>query len=106
MVVRLLDRFGQSRHFHVAEVILLAARNLEIRVVRLPLPVEREQNVVGVEFPGRLEVLQGMELDALAQVKRDRLAAVGDVPALGESWNYLGGAALELGQAVVDRACG
>jgi hypothetical protein len=44
-----------------------------------------------------------MELDALAQMEGDRLAAVSDFPALGEAGNDLGRAALEFGQAVIDR---
>ena len=53
-----------------------------------------------------LKSLQRMELDALAQMEGDRLAAVGDVPALGQAGHDLGGAALEFGQAVVDRPRG
>ena len=104
VVVLLLDRIEQLRHVHVVEIVILAARDLVIGVVGLPLPVDREQDVVGVEVARRLEVLQRMEFDALAQMEGDRLAAVGDLPALGEAGNDLGRAALEFGQAVVDRA--
>ena len=93
-------------HAHVVEIVVFAAGDLVVGVVRLPLPVEREQHVVGVEIARRLEVLVGLPLDALAQMEGDRLAAVGDVPALREARDDLGGAALELGQAVVDRPLG
>src|SRR5580704_18561290 len=73
-------------------------------MVRLPLAVEGPQDIVRVEVARRLEVLQRMELDALAQMERDCLAAVSDVPALGETWHDLGRPPLELGQAIIDRA--
>ncbi len=103
VIVGLGDRIEKGRHVHVVEIVVLAAGNLVVRMIRLPLPVERPQYVVGVEIAGRLEVLQRVELDALPEVEGDRLAAVGDLPALGEARNDLGGAALELGQAVIDR---
>ena len=103
VVVGLGHRVERRRHVHVVEVVVLAARHLEVGVVFLPLTVDREQHVVGVEIAGRREILDAVELDALAQMEGDRLAAVGDVPALGQTGNDLGGAALEFGQAVVDR---
>ena len=75
-------------------------------MIRLPLSVERPDHVVGVEVPGRLEILHRMELDALAQMEGDRLAAVRDLPALGEARNDFGRAALEFGQAIIDRPGG
>ena len=44
-----------------------------------------------------------MELDALAEMKGDRLAAVGDFPAFGEAGDDVGCAAVEFGQAIVNR---
>ena len=102
VVVRLLQRSEQLRHVHVVEVVVLAARDFVIRIVGLPLPVERKQDIIGVEVARRLEILQRMELDALAQVKGDRLAAVGDFPAFGEARDDVGRAAVEFGQAIVD----
>ncbi len=104
VVVFFLDRIEQARHVHVVEIVVLAAGDLVVGVVRLPLPVDREQHVVSVEVAARLEILHRMELDALAQMERDRLAAVGDVPTLGEARNDLGRATPEFGQAIVDGA--
>ena len=104
VVVGLLDRIEKGRHVHVAEVVIFAARHLGVGMVWLPLAVDRPQHVVGVEIAGRLEVLQGMEFDAFAQVEGDRLAAVSYVPALRETGHDLGRASLEFSEAIVDRA--
>ena len=102
VVIGLRHRIEQLRHVHVVEIVVTAAGDLVIGIVGLPLPVDREQDVVGVEVARRLEVLRRMELDPLAQVEGDRLAAVRDFPAFGEAGNDLGRAALEFGQAIVD----
>src|SRR5208283_3950933 len=100
----LLDRIEELRHVHIVEVVIFPARHFVVGMVRLPLAVEGPQHVVGIEVAGRLEVLQRMELDALAQVEGDRLAAIGYVPALRKTWNDFGRAALEFGEAIIDRA--
>ena len=43
VVVDLVDALQQLRHVHVVEVVIGAAGDLVIGMVRLPLPVEREQ---------------------------------------------------------------
>ena len=77
---RLGDRgFEQVRHAHVVEVVVGAAGNLGVGMLRLPLALERPDHVIGVEIAGRREAVDaGMELDALAQLEGDGLAAIGD----------------------------
>ena len=52
VVVDLLDRFQQLGHAHVAEIGVVRARDLEERVVFLPLTLEHEHDVVGVQRCG------------------------------------------------------
>src|SRR6185369_6294122 len=71
----------------------------------LPLAVEGEHHVVGVEVArGRESVHAGVELHSLAQLEGDGPAAVGDLPALREGRFHFRGAARELGELVEDRA--
>ena len=70
--------------------------------VFLPLTLEHEHDVVGVQVAGRLEVLVGMPLGVLAQVEGVDRAVSGDVPLLGEAGDDLRAAALEVDDVVVD----
>ncbi len=106
VVVDLLDGLQQLRHAHVVEVRMVGARHLEVRVRLLPLPLDREDHVVGVEVARRLAGAVVVPLDALAQVERVDLAVRRDVPALGEAGHDGGAAALEIDDAAVDLAVG
>ena len=101
-----VDRCQQLVEAHVVEVVVAAAGHLVVRVGVLPLPLEREQHVLGVEVAGRLEGLVGLPLHAAAQVEGEALAVLRDVPAFGERRRDLGGARSELDQPVVDRLVG
>ena len=104
MVVDLLDRLQQIGHADADEVLVGAAGHAVERMVGLPLALEAEHHVVGVEVARRGEALGGLELDALAQVEGVLQPVVRDRPALGQRRLQVGGAALELDQAVVDLA--
>ena len=41
VIVGFLDRIEQLRHIHVVEIVIFAARDFVIRIVRLPLAVDR-----------------------------------------------------------------
>ena len=69
-----VDRRQQLVEAHVVEVVVAAAGHLVIRIGVLPLPLEREHHVVGVEVAARLEGLVGLPLDAMAQVEGEALA--------------------------------
>ena len=71
-------------------------------MVGLPLAIDREQHVVGVEVAGRLESVRGLHLHAPAELEGEGLAVFGHGPGLGEAGDHLGGSALELDQPVVD----
>ncbi len=49
-----------------------------------------------------VKIVRGLELHALAQMERIFERVGGDIPALGETRNHVGGAAIELGEAVID----
>jgi hypothetical protein len=103
VAIRLLDGGQELREAHVVEVVVPAAGYFMIRIVVLPLPLEGEQHVVGVEIPRRLEILIAMPLHAPAEVEGVDLAILRHVPALGQSGLGFGGADPELDQPVVDR---
>ncbi|MNM76769.1 hypothetical protein D3C81_886010 [compost metagenome] len=100
MVVDLLHLGDVGVHAHVGEVGELGGVRLAERVVLVEHAVEGEQHVVGVEVAGRLEVVGGVELHALAQVEGVGLAVIGYVPLFRQPRDDLGAAALELGEAV------
>ena len=102
VIIDLLDRLQQLGHAHVAEIGVVRARDLEVRVVLLPLTLEHEHDVVGVHVAGRLEVLVGMPLGVLAEMEGVDRAVGRDVPLLGEAGDDLGAAALEVDDVVVD----
>jgi hypothetical protein len=104
VVVDALDRLQQLGHAHVVEVRVVRTRHLEVRVVLLPLPLDHEDHVVGVEVARGLPRPVVVPLDALAQVKRIDGAIRRDVPALGEAGHDGGAAALEIDDASVDLA--
>ena len=66
---------------------MVRARDLEERVVLLPLPLDREDHVVGIELPRRLVAAVRMPLHALAEVEGIDLAVGRDVPLLRERRN-------------------
>ena len=106
VIVLLLDRLDDLAHVHVVESVELAARDHVVRVVGLELTVEGEQHVVGVEIARRGEILHRAELDALAQMEGDGLAAIRELPGFGEARNEIGGAAVEFDELIIDMARG
>ena len=106
VVVDLLDRLDELRHPHVVVVRMVGARHLEVRVVFLPLALEHEDHVVGVEVARRLPRAMVVPLHALAQVEGVDGAVRRDVPLLGKARHDLGAAALEVDDAAVDLAVG
>src|SRR5205085_4652254 len=79
------------------------ARYLEVGVVLLPLAIEGEEHVVGIEFACRREGLAGVKLDGLAEVECDFEPVLGDIPAGGKTGHDLGRSGLELDQLIIDR---
>src|SRR5215468_5316709 len=83
---------------------MVRTRHLEIRIVLLPLPLDRKYDVVGIEVARRLERLgRRMPLHALAQLEGIGGAVRRDRPFFCEGRHYLRAAALELDDAIVDR---
>ena len=80
--VHLLDRLQGGRHVHVVEVGVVVASHLEIGVVGLPLALEAEDHVVGIEVVGRFEGLGRLPLHPGAQVEGVGEPIGSDVPAL------------------------
>jgi hypothetical protein len=85
---------------------VVRAGDLEIGVIVLPLPLDHEDEVVGVEVARRLEGAGVVPLHALAQAEGVGQAVRRDVPFLGERRLDLGAAALELHDGVVDLGVG
>ena len=104
VVVDLVDRFQQLRHVHVGEVVIAAAGDLEVGVLLLPLPLEAEDHVVGIEAAGRLEGLAAVELHVLAQMEGEGQAVRRNLPLLRKIRHDRGAAVFEAGQLAVDRA--
>ena len=76
-IVGFFNRGEQSRHIHVVEIIVFAAGYLRVRMIFLPLAIERPHHVIGVEITARLEIIHArMELHTLAELEGDRLAFV------------------------------
>ncbi|MNM47379.1 hypothetical protein D3C81_583430 [compost metagenome] len=71
-------------------------------MIRVQLTLEAPDHVVGIHVAGRLEVFGGVELDAFTQMERVAQAVFADVPGLGQCRNHVGGAGLEVRQAIED----
>ncbi len=104
--VDLVDRLQEVRHAHVVEVVVGAAGDLVVRIIRLPHAVEGGDHVVGVEVTARREAAARMEPHALPQMERVGEAVIGDVPRFGQRRHDLGGAGLEFHQAIEHRISG
>ena len=105
--VQLGDGLDVVLQAHVGEVVELATRHLGIGVVGLPLALEAEQHVVGVELAAGGEAAHAtVELHAAAQLEGEGLAVGRDRPALGQAGLHLRAAAGEVRQAVIDRPGG
>ncbi|MOA17190.1 hypothetical protein D3C78_1374360 [compost metagenome] len=102
VVVELLHLGDVLVHAHVGEVRELGGVGLAERHVLVEHSIEGEQDVVGVEFAGRLEEVGGVELDPFTQVEGVGQAVIGNVPAGGQARDHSSTAALELAQAVED----
>src|SRR5215468_5068844 len=85
---------------------MVGTRNLEKRMVFLPLALEREHDVVGIKVAGWLENAVGMPLHAAAQMEGVSLAVWRDIPPFGETRYDSRAAALELDDAAVNLAVG
>ena len=85
-VVDLDDFLEEVREAHAGEILPAGARQIfEPGIFLLPLALEREDHVVGVEIARRREIVGRLELDARPQLERVFEAVVGDLPALGEA---------------------
>jgi len=82
---------------------MVGTGHLEIRVGLLPLPLEAEDHVIGVEIARWLEGAVVVPLHALAQMEGIDLAVRRNLPLLGQARHDLGATALEFDDAVVDR---
>ncbi|MCY1373058.1 hypothetical protein D9M69_603080 [compost metagenome] len=71
-------------------------------MIRVQLTLEAPDHVVGIHVAGRLEVIGGVELDAFTQMERVGQAVFADVPGVGQCRNHVGGAGLEVCQAIED----
>ncbi|KPW64833.1 hypothetical protein ALO78_200063 [Pseudomonas amygdali pv. ciccaronei] len=100
--VDFLDALDRCVQAHVSEVGRFGRVGLAERMVGVEQAVEREQHVVRVECASRSEIVRGVELHAVAQVKRVGQAIRRDVPASSQAWLHFRAATLELGQAVED----
>ncbi|MNP15334.1 hypothetical protein D3C76_1076880 [compost metagenome] len=100
VVVGLDHRFEQLLERHAFKIRVADTGLVVPRVVRVKLAVEAPQHIVGVEVAGWLEVVGGVELHPLAQVEGVGQPVCRDVPAFGQGWLEVGGAGLEVDQAV------
>ena len=97
------------RHVHAGVVVPGQVRQVGVAVPLVVLHVltlEREDDIVGVEVAGRLEIVGGLELHAGMQMEGVGQAVVRDFPAVGEARLDFGAAMLELDQARIDGARG
>ncbi|MCY1451419.1 hypothetical protein D9M71_682860 [compost metagenome] len=103
MVVGLVHGLEQAFEGHAFEIRITNTGLVVPRVGRVELAAQAPQHVVGVEVAGRLEVLGGVELHALAQVEGVGQAIWRNVPAVGQGRLDVGGTGLEVDQAVEQR---
>jgi hypothetical protein len=69
IIIDLFHLFNQLIQPDVVEIFIVALRNVMIRMFRILLPQDGEQNVIGVKIAGRFEVFIAVELHALRRVK-------------------------------------
>ena len=104
VVVDLLDALDQVRQPRTLKVLVSAARDLAVGMVRIELAVDREEDIVGVEVARRREVVRRLPLHTLAQLEGVDQAVVGDLKLSASAGFEVGGAALGLEQPVEDWA--
>lgn len=102
--VERLDGFEQLAHAVVLEIVVAAARDVMERMLLLPLPLEREQHVLGVHRPRGREVVAGVEGHVGAQMEGVFAPVLRNLPAFREPRHEARAARLELDQAVEHRA--
>jgi len=100
MVIGLLHALEQFLEAHAFKVRVAHAGFVVPRVFRVQLTLEAPEHVVCIHVARGFEVVGGVELDVVAQMKCIGQAVVTDFPGSGERWHDLGGAGLEVHQAV------
>ena len=106
VIVDLAPAGDKARHAHAVKVGIGAVGIIVERILRISLTVQGEQDIVRVEVAARRETLDGVKLHAMAQVERVSETVVGNLPLFRQAGAHLGGARLELDDAVVERGGG
>ncbi|MNV63121.1 hypothetical protein D3C71_1556990 [compost metagenome] len=101
-IVHLLDFGDQFRHVHAFKVLIAAAGDFVIGIIRVQLAFEGEHHVVGVEVTGRFEIFAALPLHAFTQVEGVDFAVFANVPFFSQARLQFGGADFEFDQTVVN----
>ena len=104
MVVQLLHRLQQGGQPHAAEVVVSCRADIVVGMIALPLPLDREQHVVGIERPAGREMPIGMKPHVPAQTKLVNQAVVGNRIGFGKGRSDKLRVAAEFHQIVEQRA--
>ncbi len=98
VIVDLFDFLDQRREGIGSE--LRPCALIVVGIVLVSLTIEREDDVVSIEFTRRSEIARGVKFHALSQVKRIFLAVSRNVPAFREAGFQFRRAALDLDKPV------
>ncbi len=85
MVVDFIDAGNQLAKLQALKVGVVTVRDVVIGMIRILLPHEREDHVVGVEVSRRGKVFIALELHSFAQMEGVGFTIFADVPAFGEA---------------------
>ena len=102
VVIDLFDGLQQVRHVHAVEILILAAGNLVIGMLRIQLTREAVNHVFRVEIAARRKTVRRVKFHAFAEMERVGQTVLRHLPLFRERRNDLCGPTVEFDQSVED----
>ena len=103
MVIHLVYRGNQAAKLQAFEVGIAAVGDVMVRMIDILLTNKRENDVVGIKIPRRLERFVALEFHPFSQMEGVDLTVLAHLPALRQARHQLRCARLKIDQPVIDR---
>ncbi len=101
VIIDLFNVLDQLIETDIIKVLVVALRHVVVRVFRVFLTHDRENNVIGIKIARRFEVFVAVELHPFTQGKGIGLAVRGDCPGLRQRRHRSIFHRVEIDQAVI-----
>ena len=103
IVVHFVDSGNQLTKLQTLEIGVVAVRDVMVRMLRVFLPHERENDVVGIKITRWSKILIALKFHSFAQVESVHLAIFADLPALGQTRLKFGRTGFKIDEPVINR---